>query len=92
MKEGSEKQDKNIKKILLKRAMGYDVKETVEEYVSSEEGEIKLTKKKVTTKNVPPDLTAIKMLIGEEIPIEQMTDEQLSAEKKRLLKLLEDEK
>ena len=72
--------------------MGYDVKETVEEYVSSEEGEIKLTKKKVTTKNVPPDLTAIKMLIGEEIPIEQMTDEQLSAEKKRLLKLLEDEK
>ena len=34
-----------IKEALIKKALGYDCTETVEEYVN-EEGEIKLTKKK----------------------------------------------
>ena len=63
----------------------------MEEYVSGEEGEIKLTKKKVTKKNVPPDLTAIKLLMGEDsLALSEMTDEELEKEKERLLKMLKD--
>ena len=81
--------EKRIEKALIKKALGYDSTEVVEEYITGEEGEIKLTKKKVTKKNVPPDITAIKMLMEkEEVPIEEMTDEQLEQEKTRLLELL----
>ena len=75
--------------VLIKKALGYDVTEVVEEYVSGEEGDIRLTKKKVTVKNVPPDLSALKLLIDEsDTPIESMTDEELEKEKERLMKLL----
>jgi hypothetical protein len=36
----------DFKDALIKKALGYDATEVVEEYVSGEEGEIKLTKKK----------------------------------------------
>ena len=39
-----------FKDALVKKALGYDATEIVEEYVSSDEGEVKLTKKKVTKK------------------------------------------
>jgi len=81
----------DLKDALLKKALGYDCTETVEEYTSSNEGEVKLSKKKVTTKNVPPDITAIKMLLGEEFQkVETLTDEELEQEKERLLKLLKE--
>ena len=81
----------DVKSALIKKALGYDATEVVEEYVSGDEGEIRLTKKKVTKKNVPPDITAIKLLIDQnEQPIDQMTDEQLEEEKQRLLKLLKE--
>ena len=93
MKEKSKKITKSkqaeLKKALIKKALGYDATEVVEEYVSSEEGEVKLTKKKVTKKNVPPDITAIKILIEEENgSVESMSDEQLLEEYNRLLELL----
>ena len=78
-----------FKTALIKKALGYDATEVVEEYVSDQEGEVKLTKKKVTKKNVPPDLTALKMLLDQtEIDVKVMTDEQLEEEKNRLLQLL----
>jgi hypothetical protein len=78
-----------FKTALVKKALGYDATEVVEEYVSDDAGEVKLTKKKVTKKNVPPDLTALKMLLDQtEVPVSEMTDEQLEDEKQRLLKLL----
>ena len=78
-----------FKTALVKKALGYDATEVVEEYVSDDAGEVKLTKKKVTKKNVPPDLTALKMLLDQtEVPVSEMTDEQLEEEKQRLLKLL----
>ena len=82
----------DFKEALIKKALGYDATEVVEEYVSGEEGEIKLTKKKVTKKNVPPDITAIKMLMEEinENAVTGLSDEQLESEKIRLLKLLKD--
>ena len=50
-------------------------------------------KKKITKKNVPPDITALKMLAEQtETPLEYMTDEELEEEKKRLLNILADYK
>ncbi len=81
----------NIKDVLLKKALGYDTTEVVEEYVSGEEGEIKLTKKKVTKKNVPPDLSALKLLLdSQNVSVQNMTDEELILERERLLKELKE--
>lgn len=82
----------DLKDVLVRKALGYDVKEVVEEYVADEGGEIKLSKKKVTKKNVPPDLTALKILLDdEEKPIRSMSDEELQKEKERLLNLLKED-
>ena len=94
--KGKTKSKKDVSQIdfkdaLIKKALGYDCTEVVEEYVSGEEGEIRLAKKKVTKKNVPPDITAIKLLIDQtDQPIETLTDEELEQEKQRLLKLLKE--
>ena len=79
---------KEAKKALLKKALGFKTEEVVEEY-SASDGEIVLTKKKVTQKVVPPDCMAIKMLI-EGCEERYMTDEELEKEKERLLKLLKE--
>lgn len=79
----------SLKSALFKKALGYDSTETVEEYVGSDEGEIRLAKKKVTVKEVPPDMTAIKILMETELKsVSEMSDAQLEREKERLLKLL----
>lgn len=93
MKGRSKKQKvdlkQDLKDALIKKALGYDVKEVVEEYSSDDDGEIKLSKKKVTTKFVPPDMTALKILLDEnQKDFSQMTDEELYEEKIRLLYLL----
>ena len=81
------KQD--LKEVLIKKALGYNVQEVVEEYSSDGDGEVKLSKKKVTTKYVPPDMTALKILLDEnQKDVTQMTDEELYQEKVRLLYLL----
>ncbi len=92
MKEKSKatKTISDFEQVLIKKALGYDVKEVVEEYVN-EDGEIKLSKKKVTKKNVPPDMTALKILLDERsVPLEQLSDQELEEEKVRLLRLLEE--
>ncbi len=84
--------NKNKKKIveeaLLRRAVGYEATETVEEYAECD-GEVKLVKRKVSKKNIPPDVAAVKMILEQNgVAVADMTDEQLEAEKTRLLKLL----
>ena len=92
--KGKSKTKKSVTKsdlevALIKKALGYDATEVVEEYAGGEEGEIKLLKKKVTTKYVPPDTTALKLLLDDsEKDISEMSDLELETEKKRLLKLL----
>lgn len=68
---------------VVRRACGYEAKETVEEYAVVD-GSLELVKRKVTTKDVPPDMTAAKMIIdgGD---VSDLTDEQLEAERKRLI-------
>ena len=93
VKKKTEKADgSDIKKALMKKALGYDSTETVEEY-SLTDDEVKLIKKKITKKNVPPDLTALKILLtGDEKSVADMTDEELEKEKQRLIKILAEEK
>ncbi len=79
---------KKIKEALLKKAVGYYADEIVEEY-SYEDGKECLTKKKITKKYVPGDMTASKMLLeffNESGTFENMTDEELDAEMIRLFK------
>lgn len=84
MKEKDIKGEK-VKSALLKRALGYDSKEVIEEYAKSEDG-ITLIKKKVTLKPVPPDVTALKLLLEYDADeVVNMDDEQLEKEKLRLL-------
>ena len=75
-----------MKKALVKRALGYDTEEVIEEYSQGQDG-IVLTKKKVTKKNVPPDISALKALLELTTPndISSLTDEELEKEKQRLL-------
>ena len=53
----------SVEKMLLKKAMGYKVKENVDEYASVGE-EMKLVKRRITTKYVSPDLAAAKTLLN----------------------------
>ncbi|MBP3581642.1 MAG: hypothetical protein J6J33_02700 [Clostridia bacterium] len=58
--------DKDLKKVrdaLFKKAIGYSYNEIIEEYTVEEEGGERLTKRKKTTKNVPPDIPATKLLL-----------------------------
>lgn len=85
-----------IKKALLKKALGYDADDVVKEYTGGEDGDIVLAKKKVTTKHYAPDVSALKLLLDryyktyKEI-VDEMTDETLEEEKKRLEKLIKEE-
>ena len=95
MKGRSKKNNKNYKtdleNALIKKALGYDATEVVEEYSSDNEGEIRLLKKKITKKNVPPDMSALKLLLDEsEKDLTKMTDEELFNEKVRLLNILKE--
>ena len=86
----------DVKTALLKKAMGYDASEITEEYSVGENGEVTLSKRKVIKKNVPPDVAAIKYLLeceGSGVKsVDKMTEEELLAEKEKLLKELADEK
>lgn len=84
---------KKLKAALIKKALGYESVEVIEEYGDTE-GEVKLLKKKVTKKDVPPDVTALKLLIesDKESTVESMTDEELEQEKERLYTLLDEER
>ena len=80
------KKDEKIGDALLKVALGYQIAEVTEEYAEVD-GALKLTKRKKTKKDIPPDLKAVQLLLssGESADYGQWSDEALEAEKKRLL-------
>ncbi len=52
------------------------------------DGELTLVKKKVTKKDIPPDIKAVKLLMdGND---EHLSDEELESEKRELLKMLKE--
>ena len=88
MKKAKKDTREELETALMKKALGYESTEITEEY-STVEGEIKLSKKKVTKKSVPPDLVAIKILLETKAEkFEDMSDEELEKEKARLVELL----
>ena len=54
--------DKDIEKALIKKALGYTQEEMVEEYAKVDD-DIVLSKRKITKKDIPPDMNAIKFLM-----------------------------
>ena len=84
------KKEEKIGEALLKVALGYQVAEVTEEYAEVD-GKLKLTKRKKTKKDIPPDLKAVQLLLAneEEGSLGDLSDEELEAEKARLLTLLQ---
>ena len=82
--------EEEIKGALKKCVVGFGTSEVVEEFCM-EDGELRLVKKKVTRRDVPPDIKAVKMLI-EESGVDGLSDKQLEEEKENLLKILKEEK
>jgi len=79
----------NIQDAILKKALGYEVSEVIEEYAMVD-NELILVKKKVNTKSYPPDLDAIEMALQEGRDNGKycdMTDEALIDEHDRLMAL-----
>lgn len=76
----------DIKDALKKCAVGFGTSEVVEEF-TVEDGELKLLKKKVTRRDIPPDIKAVKMLMDEG-GLDALSDGELEEEKQKLLELL----
>ncbi len=86
---------KIIEDALLKKALGYEAKEVVEEFVADEKGNFKMCKKKVTKKHISPDISAAKVLLEhyENVDMgkyDNMTEEELMRVKLELIKLLKE--
>jgi hypothetical protein len=74
--------------VLYKKAKGYTVEETQDEYAAGEDGVQRLTKRRVSEKHIPPDLSALKTYLEmteQQSDYEKLTDEELEAERKRII-------
>lgn len=80
----------SVKDALVKCAVGLSASEVVEEFVADGDGELKLVKRKVTKRDVPPDVKAVKMLLDGD-NLSGLSDDELAAERERLIKLLKEE-
>ncbi len=84
----ADRTEEKLEDALLKVALGYQLAEVTEEYAEVN-GELKLTKRKKTKKDVPPDLKAVQLLLGNGEELATLTDEELEGEKERLLASLQ---
>lgn len=78
---------------LYRKGIGYTTEEVVEEYGGEEKGG-ELIKRKVTKKEVAPDINALKTYLEYTKPsneFDSMTTEELEIEKQRLLQKLKQE-
>lgn len=79
------------KQALMKSATGFVSSDVVEEFSLDESGEMKLVKRKVTKKEYPPNISALKTLAEisiKEDELDAMSDGELEKEKERMLSLL----
>ena len=93
----SEPSEDQVIKALIKKAVGYEAKDEIKEFIIDENGKEILAKKRITKKHVSPDLAAMKLLLERyglefEKSLENMSDAELFEEKNRLLLLLEEER
>ena len=84
--------EEQLNKVLMQVAKGCCTTEVTEEYAEVD-GKLKLTKRKKTKKDVPPDLKAVQLLLAGdgEGGIADLSDEELESEKARLMALLQTE-
>ena len=89
MEKKEEKKEDKIGEALMKVALGYQLAEVTEEYAEVD-GELKLTKRKKTKKDVPPDLKAVQLLLASDSgkALALLSDEELEEERQRLLAAL----
>lgn len=83
-----------LKEVLYKKALGYEIEESTEEFVVDETNNEKLTKRKVTKKYVPPDISAAKILLetfSDDVDYSKMTDEELEQERLNMIKCLSEQ-
>ena len=81
--------DDKVRDAVLKVALGFRVEEVTEEY-GMEDGEMRLVKRRETHKDIPPDLKAVRLLL-DGTNYSAYSDEQLEAEREKLLAALEQE-
>lgn len=89
-------EDEKLKKALIRKALGYSVKEETVEFSRDDTGGEVVSKRKVSRKHIPPDISALKMLLEhfftEEFKdVEEMTDEELQEEREKIIELLKEE-
>ena len=82
-------QSLNEKEKLIELVKHYNVKEVIEEYTEID-GDMRLLKQKVIIKNVPPDITAVKMITNNTKEANKLRDVEFEEEKQKLLKILKD--
>ena len=82
-------EDNSVKQALKRCAVGFETGEVVEEF-AVENGELKLVKKKVTRRDIPPDIKAVKMLLDGD-NVSSLSDEELEKEKERLMAILKED-
>ena len=82
--------DEGLKKALIKCAVGFDTSEVVEEYAADGD-ELKLVKRKVTRRDVPPDIKAVKMLLDGEAGVAELSDEELEERRQKLIEMVKEE-
>lgn len=84
--------DDETYKAIKKLVKGFCLKEVTEEYVADDNGDMKLSKQKVSKKLVPPNTDILKMLFNktetQSLSFDAWSDAELEKEKQRLLKLL----
>ena len=86
MEKNTEKkrERKKIGDALMKVALGCRVEEVTEEYAMAD-GELRLTKRRETRKDIPPDLKAVQLLMsGEEDDCASLPPVARLAERRRL--------
>lgn len=82
-------EDSSVKQALKRCAVGFETGEVVEEF-AVEDGELKLVKKKVTRRDIPPDIKAVKMLLdGDDVG--RLSDGELEKERERLIAILKED-
>ena len=83
--------NKALKEALLKKALGYTSTEIIEEYTNGEDGMV-LQKKKITSKDIPPDPQSFKALLEiddtKANEFDSFSDEELIEEKTKLIRLI----
>ncbi len=78
----------SVRDALKKCAVGLSASE-VDEEVAGEDGELEHIKKKVTRRDIPPDIKAVKLLLDSD-DLSAATDGELEEEKSKLLKMLKE--